>query len=87
MDNKEKMRELMEAIGNLEEAPMPEDWQLQEQWKIILAAAARFYGESKKLDRMLEEGHYPEDTNTHWLHALLTSEEVIETMNENGLLG
>lgn len=75
---KEEMRKLVEAMEEINEAPIPEDWQLQEAYKVAEQGMNMFMSRVKKLNRMVDEFEGEEDLKTHWHYAIVSLNEHID---------
>lgn len=75
---KEEMRKLVETMEEINEAPIPEDWQLQEAYKVAEQGMNMFMSRVKKLNRMVDEFEGEEDLKTHWHYAIVSLNEHID---------
>ena len=75
---KEEMRKIVEAMEEVNEAPIPEDWQLQETYKVAEQAMHMFMSRVKRLNKMVDEFEGDEDTKTHWNYAVYSLSDHLE---------
>jgi len=75
---KEEMRKLVEAMEEINEAPIPEDWQLQEAYRHAEQGMHMFMSRVKKLNKMTNEFQGEEDLKTHWHYAIVSLNDHLE---------
>lgn len=75
---KEEMRKLVEAMEEINEAPIPEDWQLQEAYRVAEQGMHMLMSRVKKLNKMVNEFEGSEDTKMHWSHAIYSIQDHLE---------
>ena len=75
---KVEMRKLVEAMEEINEAPIPEDWQLQEAYRVAEQGMHMLMSRVKKLNKMVNEFEGSEDTKMHWSHAIYSIQDHIE---------
>ena len=75
---KEEMRKLVETMEEINEAPIPEDWQIQEAYKVAEQGMHMFMSKVKKLNKMVNEFEGEEDLKMHWNYAIVSLNEHID---------
>lgn len=75
---KEEMRKLVETMEEINEAPIPEDWQLQETYRHAEQAMHMFMSRVKKLNKMVNEFEGDEELKDHWNYAIVSLNEHID---------
>jgi len=75
---KEEMRKIVEAMEGINEAPIPEDWQLQEAYRHAEQGMHMLMSRVKKLNKMVNEFEGSEDTKTHWNYAIYSIQDHLE---------
>ena len=77
-NNKEEMRKIVEAMDGINEAPIPDDWQLQEAYKHANQGMRMFMARVKKLNQLANEFEGSEDTKTHWNYSIVALQDELE---------
>lgn len=75
---KEEMRKLVETMEEINEAPIPEDWQLQETYRHTEQGMHMFMSRVKKLNRMVNEFEGDEELKSHWNYAIVSLSEHVD---------
>lgn len=75
---KEEMRKLVETMEEINEAPIPEDLQLQQAYRHAQQGMKMFMSRVKKLDRMANDFQGSEDLKLNWQYSLDQLHEEID---------
>lgn len=75
---KEEMRKLVETIEEINEAPIPEDWEMRGAYKVAEQSMHMLMGRVKKLNKLVNEFEGDEDLKSHWNFAIYSIQDHLE---------
>ena len=77
-NSKEEMRKIVEAMEGINEAPIPEDWQIQKAYNVAEQGMHMFMSRVKKLNRMINEFEGSDDLKRQWHYETALLVEQLE---------